>query len=336
MKARRLERNPFAHLSKLNGKVDVRVEPRALESEKLARLIEATEHSAKTFRRLTGPDRSVLYTLAAMTGLRANELASLTASSFNFQANPPTVTVEAESEKSGRSATLPLHPFAVAKLATWLKTRPQSSAMPKIKPPVETLWPGAWSKKAAEMFRCDLGEAWSIWLAEVEKITDEHEWRAESKFLKPENTNGEVADFHALRHTFITMLASSGVHPKVAQQLARHSTITLTMDRYSHARLIDLDTAVENLPSLARSERLTVDAATGTHSPVDSVVEKYNMSVFVARRVAVFGDVSCENGAIDEETHSQSRMAKEVENPLENRRFPRGFRDRLRSESNRR
>jgi integrase len=39
-----------------------------------------------------------------------------------------------------------------------------------------------------------------------------------------------VVDFHALRHTFITSLAKSGVHPKTAQMLARHSTITLTMD----------------------------------------------------------------------------------------------------------
>ena len=47
---------------------------------------------------------------------------------------------------------------------------------------------------------------------------------------------GRVADFHSLRHTFITNLARGGVHPKVAQALARHSTITLTMDRYSHTR----------------------------------------------------------------------------------------------------
>jgi integrase len=43
-----------------------------------------------------------------------------------------------------------------------------------------------------------------------------------------------VVDFHALRHTFITSLAAAGVHPKTAQMLARHSTITLTMDRYTH------------------------------------------------------------------------------------------------------
>ena len=132
-----------------------------------------------------------------------------------------------------------------------MKSRPKASATPKTKPLVETLWLGTWSKKAAEVLRRDLNEARSIWLAEVEMLTDEHQRRTESKFLKPENANGEVADFHAPRHTFITLLASSGVHPKVAQVLARHSTITLTMDRCSHARLVDLNTAVENLPSLA-------------------------------------------------------------------------------------
>jgi hypothetical protein len=37
-------------------------------------------------------------------------------------------------------------------------------------------------------------------------------------------------DLYALRHTFISNLAAGGVHPKTAQGLARHSTITLTMD----------------------------------------------------------------------------------------------------------
>ena len=60
-----------------------------------------------------------------------------------------------------------------------------------------------------------LDEARSIWLAEVEKIAAEHDRRTASKFLKPENANGEVADFYALRHTLITILASSGAHPKV-------------------------------------------------------------------------------------------------------------------------
>ena len=249
--------------------------------------------------------------------MRANELASLTALLFDFQANPPTVTVEAASEKSGRGATLPLHPFAADKVSRLLASRQQPPATPKIKSPIETLWPGTWSKKAAEMFRRDLGEAGSIWLAEVEKITDEHERqgelqrRTDSSFLKPENSSGETADFHALRHTFITMLASSGVHPKVAQQLARHSTITLTMDRYSHTRLVGLNAAVENLPSLARPERLMLDAATDTRPTADPVAAQDNPSVLVARRVAVFGDVSCENGVTADETPLAQPLSNE-------------------------
>ena len=50
--------------------------------------------------------------------------------------------------------------------------------------------------------------------------------------------------------TVLTMLTDSGVHPKVAQKLVRHSTNTLTMDRYAHARTADMNAAVENLPSL--------------------------------------------------------------------------------------
>lgn len=43
---------------------------------------------------------------------------------------------------------------------------------------------------------------------------------------------GRIADFHALRHTFSSNLAAADVHPKVAQSLARHSTIGLAMDRW--------------------------------------------------------------------------------------------------------
>ena len=330
VKSRRMERNPFAHLSRLNGKVDVRVERRALEAEELSRLIEATEQSATTFQGLSGPDRSALYVLAAMTGLKASELASLTALSFDFQANPPTVTVEAASEKSGRGATLPLHPFAADKLTRLLASRRQTSATPKIKPPVESLWPGTWSKWAAEMFRRDLDEARSIWLAEVEKIADEHERRTDSSFLKPVNARGEVADFHALRHTFITMLASSGVHPKVAQQLVRHSTITLTMDRYSHARLVDLNSAVENLPSLAtlqKPESTEIAVETMNHAP-DSA------QVLVARLAARPADEKGVALMTADDLPPYITLAPEIRIPLKNRGIEGICQPLMRSEEN--
>jgi integrase len=57
-------------------------------------------------------------------------------------------------------------------------------------------------------------------------------------------------DFHALRHTFLTHLAASGVHPKVAQVLARHSTIVLTMGHYTHMQALDVAGDLEKLPPL--------------------------------------------------------------------------------------
>jgi hypothetical protein len=39
----------------------------------------------------------------------------------------------------------------------------------------------------------------------------------------------------------------ANVPPKVAQALARHSTITLTMDRYTHLGMGDLVEAVQRL-----------------------------------------------------------------------------------------
>jgi integrase len=40
--------------------------------------------------------------------------------------------------------------------------------------------------------------------------------------------------FHDLRHTHATQLLSAGVHPKVVQERLGHSTISITMDIYSH------------------------------------------------------------------------------------------------------
>ena len=40
--------------------------------------------------------------------------------------------------------------------------------------------------------------------------------------------------FHDLRHSHATQLLADGIHPKVAQERLGHSTITTTMDLYSH------------------------------------------------------------------------------------------------------
>ena len=40
--------------------------------------------------------------------------------------------------------------------------------------------------------------------------------------------------FHDLRHTHATMLMKQGVNPKVVQERLGHSTISVTLDIYSH------------------------------------------------------------------------------------------------------
>ena len=37
-----------------------------------------------------------------------------------------------------------------------------------------------------------------------------------------------------LRHTAASLLLAAGTHPKVASELLGHSTVTLTLDTYSH------------------------------------------------------------------------------------------------------
>jgi len=79
-----------------------------------------------------------------------------------------------------------------------------------------------------------------------------------------EDSTGKVIDFHALRHTFITRLAQSGIHPSLAMSLARHSDINLTMARYTHTVIKTRAEAIECLPELGFANNSQQAIATGT------------------------------------------------------------------------
>lgn len=59
--------------------------------------------------------------------------------------------------------------------------------------------------------------------------------------------------FHDLRHSHATQLLLSGVHPKVAQERLGHSTITTTLDLYSHVTDTMQSEAAERLDETFRS-----------------------------------------------------------------------------------
>jgi hypothetical protein len=178
---------------------------------------------------LASRDRAVLYPVAAYTGLRESELASLTPESFDLDSNPPAVTVEAAYSKHRRKDTQPLRSDLAALLRDWMKDKPTG----------KRLWPGGWGRHGAKMVRADLEAA-----SAAKKKAD-----PKSTGIPYRDVAGRVFDFHAL-HQFISSLAAAGIHPKVAQALARHSTIPLTMDRYSHVHLFDQTAALDKLPEL--------------------------------------------------------------------------------------
>jgi integrase len=196
----------------------------------------------------------MLYRLALGTGFRASELASLVPDSFNLDGQPPTVTVEAGYSKHRRRDVQPIRRDLAAMLQPWLEGK--TPGLPVFNMP----------DKPVKLVQADLAAARDAWIEEAasEKERDERE---KSSFLKYRDAAGHVADFHALRHTFISRLVRSGVNVKVAQELARHSTPTLTLGRYAHVQLVDQTRALDALPAIEerRTARRPLHAA-GTNS----------------------------------------------------------------------
>jgi integrase len=186
---------------------------RALSEAEL-RLLVKTTTAGSEYRGVPGRERALAYLLAASTGLRAAEVRSLTAGSFSL-GKRPTVTAGATNSKRRKRDTLPLTPELVVLLKAQLRAKlPAAPAF-------------ALPDKTALMLKADCKAA---------GIPDEIEQG--------------VVDFHWLRKSFVTRLARAGVHPRVAQTLARHSDINLTMGTYSEVGADDQAEALTVLPKL--------------------------------------------------------------------------------------
>ncbi|MFW5690761.1 MAG: tyrosine-type recombinase/integrase [Planctomycetota bacterium] len=214
----RLSGNPLEHVAGLNVRVDQRRARRALTPAECRRLIDAAEREPERYG-MAGPERSLLYRLALETGLRAAELRSLTRADFDLGPRQPSVTVRAGNAKNRREDILPLKAETASMLTKHLVSRLPTA--PAFNMPDST--------RTARMLRKDLSAAG----------------------IPYQDAAGRYADFHALRHTFVTALATSGVLPKVAQTLARHSDIHLTLDRYAHVLGEQQVDAINSLPDLS-------------------------------------------------------------------------------------
>src|SRR5260370_27020955 len=61
--------------------------------------------------------------------------------------------------------------------------------------------------------------------------------------------------FHDLRHSAASFLAKLNVHPKVVQEILGHSTISMTMDTYSHLFPSTPQKAIHKLDELFKREK---------------------------------------------------------------------------------
>lgn len=256
--SRRIDEDPLVELRTLNAETDRRHTRRALSHEEFSRLVSAAE-VGKAVEGVAGPDRAMMYLIAAWTGYRKGEIGSLTRASFELTGDPPTVTVEAQFSKRRHRDTQVLHADLVRRIAAWLDGKdaePTAILLPV------TARAGGYDRKTAKMMRVDLAAARLAWLDESENKEDRAA-RERSDFLKYQDSQNRFADFHANRHTFITNLGRAGVSPKTAQTLARHSDIRLTMNVYSHTDLDEKRQAIELLAARAQQIGSAPEAENG-------------------------------------------------------------------------
>ncbi len=222
----RAAENPLERLRPLNVETDRRHVRRALRVEELRRLLVAAE-SGPEVRGVVGPERALLYRLAAESGLRAGELRALTRGSFDLDGL--TVTVEAATAKNRKRDVLPLRAETGAMLAAHVARK--SPAAPAFTMPKPT--------HTAEMIRVDLDAAGIPW-------TDEF---------------GRVLDFHSLRATCATLLAEAGVPLTTAQAILRHSDPRLTAKVYTTRFRESEAAAVERLPDFGSAHSTPLGCA---------------------------------------------------------------------------
>ncbi len=248
----RASESPLAHLKALNVRTDRRHDRRAMTADELQRLVTATyngptregrrltSNAGKPTWSMTGPERAALYLTSMVTGLRSSELASLTRSSFALDGDSPTITVKAGYAKGKREDTLPLDRQDAEQLEPILIGKAPAARVFHMPPKHNVV---------KLILRPDLEAARAAWIAEAASAAEAVE-REQSDYLRYEDSAGLFADFHALRHSFITNLASPSVHPRTAQSLARHSDINLTMSRYTHVYRQQEQDAIATLPRI--------------------------------------------------------------------------------------
>ena len=255
---RRLTSNPFAGFGKKNERDNRRRVARALTLDEMRRLLDQARRrpldDALTIRRgankgqrtanlsperraeleRLGFERSLIYKVLILTGLRKNELRTLSVGDLSF-GDVPFLVLRSVNEKNGKGSTVPLRLDLATELREWTRGRSVGDLVFNL--PAGLL----------RILNRDLVAAG------IDKI-DERDGRVH---------------LHTLRHSTGTALSVAGVSPRTAQAVMRHSNVNLTMGTYTDQRLLDTSAAVELLPDLpldgpTQQDRTEADAQRDT------------------------------------------------------------------------
>ena len=251
---RRTAEDTLIGVKMYNVETDKRRERRGFSAEEMAVLLEFTRQ-APTRQGMTAQARAAAYWLAFSSGLRRNEIRTLTRASFNLDADPPTVTVEAGYSKHRRQDVQPLPSDAAEMLAGYLADADPAR-------PFKLLY------RTGEMLHADMADARATWIAQDGLSDQERKDRQDNAdFLMPRDSRELVLDFHSFRHGYVSAICRANVSPRVMMELARHSDPKLTMKRYSRVAVSDTAAALDALPKLAtRPDDRQEQRATGTYA----------------------------------------------------------------------
>jgi integrase len=195
-------------------------------------------------REQLGRERALIYKTLVLTGLRKNELASLTIGQLCLDEEMSFAVLNAADEKNRQGSTIPLRTDLAAELRDWIIEKR-----------------ARFQERPDEFGR----ERLFIVPAGLVRILNRDLLAAG---IKKCDERGRTVDVHALRTSFGTLLSKGGVAPRTAQAAMRHSKIDLTMGVYTDPKLLDVYGALDTLPSLdldtsPSTERQTM-RATGT------------------------------------------------------------------------
>jgi integrase len=167
-----------------------------------------------------GRQRQLIYQTLVQTGLRLGELESITIGQVRLDETPPHILLHVADAKNRRESKILLNDELTGALREHIAKRGRSHSREKL---------FTFPEELSKVLNRDLQAA----------------------SIPKRDELDRVVDVHALRHTFCTYLIKAGVSLRTAQAAMRHSTPALTANIYTDPAQLDLQAAVNALPSLA-------------------------------------------------------------------------------------